>query len=102
MVDNVETRGLIMKAQCAPSTYTQGDESGYRVYTDKDDGFFAILGSPNGGVVMHMLEDHKQHVGLRYVEKVVVLGTGRQGDGQLHRHLYFQLSETRRVGSPPT
>ncbi|KAH8746583.1 hypothetical protein F5883DRAFT_437940, partial [Diaporthe sp. PMI_573] len=98
-VDNVETRGLIKKAQTSPSSYTQGDDSGYRVYTDIDEGFYAILGSPNGGVVMHMLDDHKHHVGLRYVEKVVVLGAA---EGQNHRHFYFVLSEKRHVGSPPT
>lgn len=73
-VDNVQTRGLIKKAQASPSTYTQGDDSGYRVYTDIDDVFYAILGSPNSGLAMHVLDDHKHHVGLRYVEKVVVLG----------------------------
>lgn len=64
-----------------------------------DEGFYAILGSPNGGVVMNMLNDHKHHVGLRYVEKVVVLGAGEEGDN--HRHFYFVLSEKRHVGSPP-
>lgn len=45
---------------------------------------------------MHMLEDHKhdRHVGLRYVEKVVVLGADEH-----HRHFYFVISEKQRVGS---
>lgn len=34
-----------------------------------DKGFYAVLGSPNSGLVMHMLDDHKHHVGLPYVEE---------------------------------
>lgn len=50
--DDVETRGLIKKAESSPTTYTQGDDSCYRVYTDIDEGFYAILPPPppNGAV----------------------------------------------------
>lgn len=41
--------------------------------TDINEGFYAILGSPNGGLAMNMLIGHKEHIGLPYVEKVVLL-----------------------------
>lgn len=52
----------------------------HRFHTELDDGFFlfAILGSQNGGMVMHMLIDHKHHISLRHVEKVVVFAQSAQ------------------------
>lgn len=82
----------------ASSGFTKADDtSGYRVFTEQDQGFFALLGSQNGGMVMHMLIDHKHHIGLRYVEKVVVLGQSSQ---QSSPDFYFVLSERRNIASP--
>jgi hypothetical protein len=39
-----------------------------------DQGYHAILGTPNGASTMRMLADHRQALGYRIVERVVVLG----------------------------
>ena len=48
---------------------------------------------------MNMLIDQKQDIGLRYVEKVVLLKKDPTKDS---RHFYFVLSEPRRAATPAT
>ena len=43
-------------------------------YTEQDSGFFAIIGSVNGGSLMKMLTQHKDELNYRKVVRVVVLG----------------------------
>jgi len=43
-------------------------------YTRLDNGFYAILGTPNGASTMRMLRDHRTELGHRVVEKIVVFG----------------------------
>ncbi|CAE7026322.1 hypothetical protein P3342_005752 [Pyrenophora teres f. teres] len=43
-------------------------------YTCLDNGFYAILGTPNGASTMRMLRDHRTELGYRIVEKIVVFG----------------------------
>lgn len=58
---------------------------------------FTILGSPYGGLVMHILTDHKHHIRLRYDEKVSALGQTSQDDSP---DIYFILFEIRRAATP--
>jgi hypothetical protein len=55
-------------------------------YTCHDNGFYAILGTPNGASTMRMLHDHRTELGHRIVEKIVVFGK----DG-----LTMKMAETR-------
>lgn len=48
---------------------------------------------------MNMLIDHKQDIGLRYVEKFVLLKKDPTKDS---RHFYFVLSEPRRAVTAAT
>ena len=72
-VVNESTKTIIWKAMQS-STSTKEGPHFYREYTDLDDGYFAILGSPNGASTMRMLNDHKAAIGHRTVERVIVLG----------------------------
>ncbi|OWY41765.1 hypothetical protein AA0118_g3464 [Alternaria tenuissima] len=57
-------------------------------YTCLDNGFYAILGTPNGASTMRMLRDHKKELGHRIVEKIVVFGK---------ENLKMETPETRSV-----
>ena len=50
------------------SSWTREGPDNYREYTELDDGFFAILWSPNWASTLRMLLDHKQDVGWRTVD----------------------------------
>jgi hypothetical protein len=56
------------------SSFSRIDKNNQVEYTSQDNGFYAILGSPNGANTMRMLRDHRTELGHRVVEKVVVLG----------------------------
>lgn len=71
-VENSSTLTAIWHAE-RMSTYTREGERGYREYTQIDDGYYAILGSPNGANTMRMLIDHKAEHRYREVERIVVL-----------------------------
>jgi hypothetical protein len=43
-------------------------------YTCLDNGFYAILGTPNGASTMRMLRNHQAELGHRIVETIVVFG----------------------------
>lgn len=52
----------------------RGPGRGQVEYTEGTDGFFAILGSPNGACSMRTLIDHKSDIHYRSVERVLVVG----------------------------
>lgn len=56
------------------SSRTKEDVDNYVEFTDKDDGYFATLGSVNGGTIVRMLADHQEEIGHRKVERVALLG----------------------------
>ena len=64
----------VIKDTWAYSDFTR-DEKFHRELTDTDPGFFAVLGSINGYSTMRMLRDHRQAVGFRTVERVLLLKT---------------------------
>jgi hypothetical protein len=67
----------------------------YREYTELDDGYCAILGSPNGANAMRMLLDHKAQLGYRLVDRIVVLSSDHAEDSQRARSFFIVLSEPR-------
>lgn len=56
------------------STFLLEKSDGYREYTNRDSGFFAIMGSVLGSSSMRVFIDHKSQIGYRTVEKVIVFG----------------------------
>ena len=69
-----EASKAVIKDTWAYSDCTR-DEEFHRELTDTDPGFFAVLGSINGYSTMRMLRDHRQAVGFRTVERVLLLKT---------------------------
>ena len=53
---------------------------GYKVYTELDDRYYAILGSQNGASTMRILLDHKAQIGFRTVEKIILFECRNVGD----------------------
>ena len=50
------------------------DVRGHVEYSPLDDGFHALLGSPNGKTIMRMLLDQKSHIGYKTLELIVLVG----------------------------
>ena len=63
---NESTRIAIWQA-ARLSTSTAEGPNGFRVYTRNDDGFLAILGSPNGASTLRLLIDHKASIKLKLI-----------------------------------
>jgi hypothetical protein len=83
------------------STCTSEGEKGYKVYTEFDNGFFAILGSQNGVSTMRLLLDHKRELGFPKIEKVIVFSCREAGDEKesgRSRTIAVILSEKRETG----
>lgn len=72
-VVNEPTKEVIWEAARVSSCTKKGPNY-HSEYTDKDKGYYAFLGSVNGGSSMRMLLDHKAETGYRTVDRVVVLG----------------------------
>ena len=72
-VVNESSRIAIWQAARMSTTAAEGP-NGYRIYTNIDDGFFAILGSPNGASTLRMLIDHKEQIKYRTAKRIVVFG----------------------------
>ncbi|KAI8940455.1 hypothetical protein NX059_004141 [Plenodomus lindquistii] len=68
------------------SSSSRIDDHNQTEYTRHDNGFYAILGTPNGASTMRMLRDHRTELGHRIVEKIVVFG---------HKDLTMETAETR-------
>lgn len=79
---NEETKMVIWQAARAEDkhrkTQKPTDENGYRVYEEPQDGFYALLGSPLGVQMLHLLLDHKSEVGFRYVKEVVLFAMEKE------------------------
>jgi hypothetical protein len=50
------------------SSFSRIDKHNQVKYTSQDNGFYAILGSPNGANTMRMLRDHRTELGHRVVD----------------------------------
>ena len=99
---NYNTKNVIYETICR-STSTLEKSSGYREYTDLDDGVYALLGSVLGKSIMHMLLDHKAEIGYRSVDRVVLLsknGLGPVPQWELARSFLIVLSEPRSPKRP--
>ena len=70
---NETTKHIIWHALQSSTSSKEGPDF-LREYTNIDDGYHAILGSPNGASVMRMLKDHTAAIGHRTIERVIVLG----------------------------
>jgi len=100
---NEETKAAIWWAQktsnCSADRLSKDDDvfplpdRGYRVYTNIDAGFYAILGSPLGSIIGRCLEE-RFHILRLIIEKIVVLGLPDDAeleDFEQSRKLYFVL-----------
>lgn len=80
------------------STCSNEGPKGYKVYTELDDGYYAVLGSQNGASTMRILLDHKAQIGFRTVEKIIVFECRNVGDEEnedLARNFAVILSDPR-------
>ncbi|TAQ86128.1 hypothetical protein B7494_g5549 [Chlorociboria aeruginascens] len=98
-VVNETTMRLIWES-ARRSTCTMEGGKGMREYTNWDQGYHAILGSPNGGSTMRMLLDHKREIGYRTVERVVVLEEDKLALDKPQARSFLILLSPRRT--PPT
>ena len=73
-VTNEDTSQIIWESLQFSAATRQGPTPGHVEYTSLDNGFYALLGSPNGKVMMQMLLDHKSHIGYKTVERIVLVG----------------------------
>lgn len=78
----IEASKAVIKDTWAYSDFTR-DEKFHRELTDTDPGFFAVLGSINGYSTIRMLRDHRQAIGFRTVERVLLLKTQ---DGEIPKN----------------
>lgn len=103
---NENTKAVIFEGG-RRSTSTFQKTLGYKEYTDLDDGFYALLGSALGKMMVNMLLDHKAEIGYRSVDRVVLLSKeGLVSDNQWGptRSFLIVLSEPRerkRAASEP-
>ena len=73
-VTNEETSQIIWESLQFSAATREGPTTGHVEYTPLDNGFYALLGSPNGKAMMRMLSDHKSHIGYKTVERIVLVG----------------------------
>lgn len=73
-VTNEETKQIIWESLKHSSATREGPIRGHVEYTPLDNGFHALLGSPNGKTMMRMLLDHKSHIGYKTVERIILVG----------------------------
>ncbi|KAK0107931.1 hypothetical protein ONS96_003717 [Cadophora gregata f. sp. sojae] len=73
-VVNEAARTAIWFAARHSSFLESETEKGSAVYTRGHDGYYAILGSPNGGSSMRLLTQYKKELRGRSVEKIIVVG----------------------------
>lgn len=68
------------------SSSSRIDDHNQIEYTCNDNGFYAIVGTPNGASTMRMLRGHRTELGHRFAEKIVVFGD---------EDLTMEMAETR-------
>ena len=73
------------------------EETTHCEYTDGDEGFYALLGSINGASSMRMLIDHREALGFRTVERVVVLRNEVLDGGAVPSPTFMILLSSRRA-----
>ena len=73
-VTNKETKQIIWESLKHSAATREGPVRGHVEYSPEDNGFFALLGSPNGKTMMRMLLDHKSHIGYKTVDRIVLVG----------------------------
>ena len=73
-VTNAETKQIIWESLAHSAATRVGPVRGHVEYSPLDNGFYALLGSPNGKTMMRMLLDHKSHIGYKTVERIVLVG----------------------------
>jgi hypothetical protein len=85
------------------SSASRIEEFNYVEYTPLDNGFWAMLGTPNGASTIRMLRDHKRDLKFRLVEKIVVLGDEALSMTKPEtRHMVIFLSGPRSPPPPPS
>ncbi|KAL8819999.1 MAG: hypothetical protein Q9191_007610, partial [Dirinaria sp. TL-2023a] len=70
---NEHTKDVIFQS-IRSSTTTLEKSDGHKEFTETDDGFYALLGSQLGNLAVNMLLDHKESIGYKYVDRVVLFG----------------------------
>ncbi|RMZ72067.1 hypothetical protein GMOD_00007058 [Pyrenophora seminiperda CCB06] len=98
-VDNEASKIAIWQAS-KHSSCARVDQLHQTEYTRLDNGFYALLGTPNGASTMRMLRDHQTELGYRIVEKIVVLGNTNLMMGTAETRTIAILLSDRR--SPPS
>lgn len=94
-----EASKRVIEETLVHSSCTRGETTHFE-YSEVDQGFYALLGSINGASSMRMLIDHKEALGFRTVERVVILSQKDAPEGVIpSRTLMILLSSTHRVGS---
>ena len=73
-VTNEETEQIIWESLKHSAATREGPIRGHVEYSPLDNGFYALLGSPNGKNMMRMLSDHKSHIGYKTVERIILVG----------------------------
>ena len=97
-----ETSKRVIEETLLYSACTSEEKTHFE-YTDIDEGFYALLGSTNGGSTngassMRMLRDLKEALGFRTVERVVIVGERHPDDKEVQsRTLMILLSSKRGV-----
>ncbi|KAI9849461.1 MAG: hypothetical protein M1837_004081 [Sclerophora amabilis] len=71
VINRMTRLAIWQSARESTSVDEEVPDLGKRVYSARDDGFYAMLGSVNGASTMRMLLDHKQEIGYRTVDRVV-------------------------------
>lgn len=102
-VVNGDTKQIIRDALQYSSDTGHGPEPGQVEWTPYDNGFFALLGSPNGKVVSRMLLDHKCHNGHKTIERIILVGNkDKHPSEEWTRTFLVMLLATRKPPPPPT
>ena len=78
-VTNEETKQIIWESLNHSAATREGPVRGHVECSPLDNGFYALLGSPNGKTMMRMLSDHKSHIGYKTVERIVLVGDDELG-----------------------
>jgi hypothetical protein len=92
----VNNRDLTAIWHAARSSTSNGHRGcGHREYTSLDEGFYAILGGPNGSSAMRMLIDHRPAIGYREVDRILVRPVDDVDDKARARSYFLILSEPR-------
>ena len=84
------------------STSLLSKDYGHQDFTEKKDGFYALLGSVLGKSVIHMLLDLKAEIGYRCVDLVILIGKvdlhlAKQGPLLLYYLNHDRVKERRQI-----